>query len=651
MRLLASTLFAAALLLLPANDSCGQDWEHDVQPLLQENCTKCHGGAKQKGELDLRSTESALRGGESGPAIVPQKPGESLLIKVLDAEADPHMPPKKQLAAEDIATLRSWIAHLGAGAEAGVKATADKPAGFELPAGVDVSLATDLFIQAGWQATGITAASRADDVTFVRRVFLDLLGRIPTRAERDAFLAETDSDKRAALIDRLTETADYAAHLAEIFDVVFLGRTDGKRNERSQWRDYLRWTFATNRPWDRVGRDLLVARPASELEGGASWFLYEQRDDHQKMATLASASLLGKQVQCAQCHDHPVSPEIEQRHYWGLVSFFSRSLNVKTPDGPRVAERASGGYAKFSNLEGESSETELVMLTGQRVEEPDGRRDQDQPELYEVAPPDQWFKQLNKDEKLQKDLGALPVPKFSRREEFAKATTSGNPDFSRAIVNRVWAIVFGRGLVHPVDQMDSAHPPSHPQLLDWLANDFAENGHDVRRLIRGLMKTRAYQLDSRAASSNDDTDRPAEDRWFARALDKPLSAEALYRSMRIAAGHGSGEDENLRAAFVRTFPALFADVYSPSVQQAMFVANGTLVDQLLSNSAPLVQTLTNLQTATAIADEAFVQILGREPDAEEQARCIDFLKRENQPETIRQLCWALLAGAEFRINH
>ncbi|MGI9240730.1 MAG: DUF1549 domain-containing protein [Verrucomicrobiales bacterium] len=647
-------LTSLALLLLPLATAHSQTWDDDIRPLLAANCSKCHGGAKQKGGLDLRSQDAVLRGGESGAAIVPQKPSESLLIQLVQAGSDPHMPPKKQLAPEEIDTLTQWVAHLGAQMESAVPAGAadrNNPA-LQLPAGVDPSLATDLYLQAEWQQTSTTPAAPSSDATFVRRIYIDLIGRIPTRAERDAFLADSDSGKRSELIDRLTGSDEHAAHLAEVFNVIFLDREDSrkrKRQDRGAWLDYLRWAFKTNRPWDEIGRDLIVARPGSAQENGASWFLYEQRDDHQEIATRTSATLLGKQVQCAQCHDHPVSPEIEQRHYWGLVSFFSRSLNVKTPEGPRVAERASGGYAKFSNLEGESSETELVMLTGKMIEEPDGRRDQDTAELYEIAPPEQWFKKLKKDEKLKKDLGALPVPKFSRREELANATTVDNPAFPRAIVNRVWAMVFGRGLVHPVDQMDSAHPPSHPELLDWLSRDFAASGYDVRRLIRALTKTQAYQLDFVGPPQGGDG-LPPQDSQFARALDKPLSAEALYRSMRVAAGHGSGEDEAMRANFANTFPELFPEVYSPSVQQAMFVTNGTLIEQLLGDGAPLVGKLVAIGDPAALTEQAFIDILGRLPDTEERERGIAYLAPAT-PDRVRQLCWALLAGSEFRINH
>ena len=204
MRLTRSLL--TLCLFLPAAMLPGQDWEGAIQPLLQENCLKCHGGAKQKGGLDLRSLESVIRGGDSGPAIVPQHPERSRLIELLEADADPHMPPKGQLSDEQIELLETWIAHLDVGAtQAGTAAVADSAAAPNLPPGVDPSLAVDLFLQARWSHEGIVPSPVTGDRAFVRRVYLDLVGRIPTPEERDQFLADTDSRKRFVLIDRLTE--------------------------------------------------------------------------------------------------------------------------------------------------------------------------------------------------------------------------------------------------------------------------------------------------------------------------------------------------------------------------------------------------------------------------------------------------------------
>jgi len=611
-----------------------------THPLIQEHCTKCHGGVKQKGGLDLRTLQSALEGGETDTSLIPGNPDKSPLFQAIQTDSDPHMPPKKQLSPDEIATLKTWITTL----------EIKPPVELILPdPKLHPTQVINQLISKKWQDENVTPTQPADDPTFARRLYLDLLGRIPKPDELQSFLANPAPDKRGELIDRLTENKEHAAHLAEVFNVVFLDRAETRnrnRGERKAWLDYLRWTFETNRPWDQVGRDLLIARPSQSIENGASWFLYDQQDSHHDMAVRTSRTLLGKQVQCAQCHDHPVAPEIEQGHYWGLVAFFNRSLNVNTPDGPRVAERAHGGYDQFANLEGKTSQSQLILFSNKTISEPDGKREEDQPDFYQVAPPEQWFKKLEKDEKLKKDLPALPVPKFSRREEFAKAITTDNPEYSAAIANRIWALLFGRGFVHPVDLMDSAHPASHPELLAWLARDFSAHGHNLRRLIRGLTKSQAYQLDSRPVTS---AGNPPQVAFFTRALDKPLSAEALARSLRIALGHGSGDDEGLRSRLAKIFPDLFEENFSPSAQQSMFLSNGDFFNKLVVDS-PLLNRLVEIEDPQMVVQEAFQNILSREPDPEEKERSLSFIKAKDHS-SIEQFCWALITSAEFRINH
>ena len=608
-----------------------------THPVIEEHCLKCHGGVKQKGGLDLRTLDSAVEGGETDTALIPGDPEKSPLFQLVQIGSDPHMPPKKQLEPEEIQALREWIAT--------VKIEPEKP--LILPdAQLEASQVIDQLITQSWEQNRITPASRASNESFLRRVYLDLIGRIPTQQEFQSFLSNPD---RHDLIDQLTERKGHALHLAEIFNVVFLDRAESRkrnRGERKEWIDYLRWVFETNRPWDQVGRDLIIARPQSAEEKGASHFLYEQRDSHHEMAVRTSRALMGKQVQCAQCHDHPIAPEIEQGHYWGLVAFFNRSLNVKTPEGPQVAERGAGGYDEYANLEGKTSPAQLILYHNEPVTEPTGKQDQETQELYHIAPPEQWFRKLKKDEKLQKDLPSLPTPKFSRREALATVLTTDNPDFSRALVNRIWALLMGRGIVHPVDLMDSAHPPSHPELLAWLARDFSAHGHDVRRLIRQITRSQAYQLDSRPA---DQTANPPLDHLFARSLDKPLSAEVLARSIRTSLGHDPSRDQELRSRFTKLFPDLFEENYSPTVQQTMFLTNDRFFDQLIADS-PLLKELLQIESPDDLVTIIFQRILTRLPDEVEKSRAMNYV-RPNEESSIRQLVWALITGAEFRINH
>ncbi|MGC6459764.1 MAG: DUF1549 domain-containing protein [Akkermansiaceae bacterium] len=611
-----------------------------IHPVILDNCTKCHGGVKQKGGLDLRTINAALKGGDTESALVPGNADESPIFKLIQEGSDPHMPPKKQLSPEDIEALGKWITDL----------ELTPPKELILPDPKEsATKIIDQLIEAKWKAEKVQPSTPASDQAFVRRLYLDLLGRIPKASESRTFLADQDSHKREILIDRLTESKEHADHLASVFNVVFLDRAAiRKRNpdQRKAWLGYLQWAFHSNRPWDQIGRDLVLARPKSKEDRGASWFIHEQRDDHNEVAKRVSRTLLGKQVQCAQCHNHPVAPEIEQRHYWGLVAFFNRSLNVKTPEGPRVAERASGGYDKFANLEGKSDQSQLVIYSNEVITEPGGKQTKESRDLYAVAPPDQWLRKLKKDEKLKKEVSKLPVPKFSRREAFANTLTTDNPDFSRAIINRIWALMFGRGLVHPVDLMDSAHPPSHPELLAWLARDFESRGYNLRRLIRQLAKSKVYQLDSRPVPSSG---RPPLDSFFARALEKPLSAESLARSLRVALEHDNSNDESLRRRLAGVFPELFAENFSPSIQQTMFFSNSPLFDQLIAKS-PLLKRLTGIQSNRALAREIFEAILSRSPDSSEMKRSLAFLQPRN-PASIQHFCWALITSAEFRMNH
>lgn len=612
----------------------------EIHPVIRDNCTKCHGGVKQKGGLDLRTVAAAMKGGDTEAALVPGDPAGSPIYQLIQVDSDPHMPPKKQLSIDEIEGIGRWIRQL----------EVVPPQELVLPdpqkSAVEV---IDQLIGDQWAAGKVQAAVPASDRAFVRRLYLDLLGRIPKASESRAFLASQDPHKREVLIDRLTESEEHAEHLASVFNVVFLDRAAlRKRNpdQRKSWLAYLRWAFHSNRPWDQIACDLVVARPRSEEERGASWFIHEQRDDHSEIAKRVSRTLLGKQVQCAQCHNHPVAPEIEQKHYWGLVAFFNRSVNVNTPQGPAVAERASGGYDQFANLEGHTDQSQLVLYSSAVVEEPGGKQIGESPDLYEVVPPDQWLRKLKKDEQLNKDLTELPVPKFSRREALAQTLTKDNPDFARAIVNRIWTLMLGRGLVHPVDLMDSAHPPSHPELLAWLARDFERNGSNLRRLIRSLAKSKAYQLDSRPVPS---AGRPPLDSLFARAIEKPLSAESLARSLRIALEYDDPNDEALRRHLADIFPDLFAENFSPSVRQTMFLSNGSQLDQLISGS-PLLERLGTIQSTPALAHETFEVILHRPPDPAEMNRSLSFLKPGNDS-SIQQFCWALLTSAEFRMNH
>jgi hypothetical protein len=439
--------------------------------------------------------------------------------------------------------------------------------------------------------------------------------------------------------------------MAEVLDVVLMERK-GKVAEASRkshrWMEYLQSSIAANRPWNEMVADLITARPKSPEQAGAAWFLYERRNSHQAMAEAVAPVAFGVSVACAQCHNHPLAHEIKQQQYWGLVAAFNRSANVESSDGTALSESAVGGFVYFTNLKKETQPAILTFPNDRTIAEKrpaDGAKEADSDANYLVPP--------LKDGKGRPQKAA--VPKFSRRAALADAVTHDNPLLSRALVNRMWAMLLGRGLVNPVDQMDSRHPPSHPELLAWLASDFEKGGYDIKRLIRTIVLSRTYQLDSQWKGAT-----PPPPELFARGLEKPLSAEALYRSLLVATGRDAttekenADTEPLRQALIVAFGPLFEVEYNATLQQAMFLTNSPLFDSLLQpGGTNLAARLVQLPTSAKRVETAFVEILGRMPDDAERARGIAYLDaRSERPEAgVRQMTWALLTSAEFLLNH
>jgi hypothetical protein len=518
----------------------------------------------------------------------------------------------------------------------------------DLPVDADPTAAINAFMERSWRDADVEPSAPSSDASFVRRVYLDLIGRIPTAKEAEDYFASAIDGRRVQLVDRLLASDEYARHMRDVFDVVLMGRVPvGRRGERasrqrqeSGWLDYLETAFRENRAWNQVVRDVLLARPTAEADRGAVQFLRERNDKHQEIAEAVAASLFGIQIQCAQCHDHLTALEIEQRHYWGLVAFFNRGKNVDSPNGPRVAESAVGGFAKFTDLSGDASDALLTFLgTDHTVDE---------------ARPDADDEQEDKDELyITHDQSGAPldprVPKFSRRQAFVDEIVAGNRLIARAFVNRIWALFMGRGIVHPVDKMDSMHEPSHPDLLEWLAGDFERHSYDVKRLVRAIVLCRPYQLDGRPAGSSID------ESTFAWSLQKPLSAEALYRSMLLAVdGSLEHEDDAAMESFRQVFPDLFAEEKVSDLKQSLFLSNNDTLQQVCQirpqNTLDKMLATEAFEERVQIAYQAAFQ---RRPQDEELAACSRFLedRGERPEEGVRLLVWALLTSAEFRFNH
>lgn len=624
--LLAHVAFVLATAPAVVGSEAAPLWTREVQPLFDARCSKCHGLIERKAGLELDSVESVLKGSHDGAVVQPGRPEASPLYQVLAVDADPHMPPKKQVTESERDSVRRWILALKTESTVPVAEPGPPPRSFG-----SIEEAVNTVVGEGWTKEIAQAAVDADDRTWCRRVYLDLAGRIPRTSEVEAFLAAPAPTRRAELVDQLLASPAYAVRMRELWDVFLMGRPKREsqegRREKQGWWGYLERRFAADAPWDQVVRELLVARPSSPETKGSSWFLYERRNDHQAMAEATATLIYGTRIDCAQCHDHPLARDIHQAHYWGLVAAFNRSKNVE--GGDELAESAIGGFINFTNLKKESQPALLTLLTGKTIAE---------------ARPAAETKEEDREDGYLDPAAKVRIPKFSRRAALADAATTDNPRLAAAFVNRMWAVFFGRGLVHPVDEMNARNPASHPELLEWLERDFAAHEYRVRRLVRGLVLSRPYGL----ARAPEAADVSASARFMA-ALERALSAEQLARSWRVALGLDP-EDEGLRRAVVAALPEVLPREYQATFQQAQFLTHAPALSTLLTpEKSPVMERILRETSSAARVRGAFEAVLGRGPDTEEAERLESYLAEAGRLPAVglRDVLWALLTSAEF----
>jgi hypothetical protein len=364
---------------------------------------------------------------------------------------------------------------------------------------------------------------------------------------------------------------------------------------------------------------------------------------------------LGVNLQCAQCHDHPLVDDYPQDWYYGIYAFMNRSfvfLDKKNKNMPYLAEKADGDVKYTSVFDKSKTEkaTGPRLLDREPIPEPTLEKGQE----YEVAPAD----------------GVRPVPKFSRRAQLAKNITS--PDlasFRRNIVNRLWAHMMGRGLVHPLDMHSEGNPASHPELLEQLSVRFAATGFNIRAFLRELALSQTYQRSCVPPSGTE----PAPE-TFAVASLKPLTPEQLAWAMMQATGLADSQRQALAdklneatlhdslagnvASFVSTFGGVAGQPdtrFQATLDQALFVNNGNpLRDWIAPRAGNLVDRLAKLTDAAAASDELYLSVLTRLPSDDERRELTEYLNNRPVAErtaALQELVWALLASAEFRFNH
>ncbi len=493
----------------------------------------------------------------------------------------------------------------------------------------------DAIIDAKAKSENVALGSPADDAEFLRRAHLDLTGTLPTVAVTRAFLSDTATDKRAKLISLLLNSPSYANRMADLFNVSLMERL----GDSPEWSKYLRESFAKNKPYDQLVREMLRADSKDASTAGAAFWLSKRLEnygqnpvDYSALTRDVGRLFLGKNFQCCECHDHLFIDDYKQQHFQGLHTFFKNTYLTKTG----VAEKPTTEKHPFASVF-----TKVQMATGPSL-----------PGMMMIDIP-MFAKGMEFETPPNKKTNEPGVPKFSTlaaiSEQLPKAT---NSDFTRNAVNRIWFAVMGRGLVHPLDLHHSRNLASHPELLKLLADEFAEHKFDIKWFIGELALTKTYQRSSVVPAGKDAPDA----RLFAVALEKRLTADQLLAAMLTATGTDVKSADTLRPKFLKAFanqPREPEDEIAPSLKGALFVLHDTAVLELVvAKPGNLVERATKLDD-TAATDELYLAVLTRKPTADERVAVAKLLAKhpDKRAEAIGRVAWALLASMEFGVNH
>ncbi|MBO0937801.1 DUF1549 domain-containing protein [Fibrella sp. HMF5335] len=629
---LSTTKFAFASTGQPLDEKQVSQLNLEVRSILAHNCYSCHGANKAKGGLRLDTQAFVLKGGEDGPVLVAGFPEKSDLIRrvKLPAGHDDAMPTKgKRLTDSEIALLEFWIKQ-GAPWPVGPEKSLYRVAALEprtpaLPAApADLNNPIDRFVNVYFQQHKIAWKAPVDDRTYIRRVYLDVIGLLPSPEEVDRFSTDNQPDKRKRMVQELlNRNADYAQHWLTFWndalrnDYSGTGYITGGRFDITNW---LYTSLKANKPYNQFVRELIS--PTKQSAGfikGIQWrgtINASQRTEMQA-AQNVSQVLLGLNLKCASCHDSFISDWKLTDAYAFANVFSDTTLEINRCDKP--TGKMAGRKIIFE---------QLGTINGQ-------------------APTAERLRQL---------ADFMVQPKNGR--------------LYRTVVNRVWAQTMGRGLVEPVDVMDNE--PWSQDLLDWLATDFVANHYNIRALISTILTSRTYQLPSVALKDADLLTSP--NFVFQGMVRRRLTAEQfadavsavfspVYPDSAVVAKvfpkQIKREIPFARAVFVKNDPFLTAlgrpnrETVSTSrssqanLLQALELTNGTQFNTALNRAAK--QWLTTYPTATELVKRLYLKSLGREPNFKESAVAQQIIGASPGIEGVQDLIWAISLHPEFQL--
>jgi Protein of unknown function (DUF1553)/Protein of unknown function (DUF1549)/Planctomycete cytochrome C len=554
----------------PSTRDTQEFFEKKIRPVLAENCFSCHSGRKHKANLRLDSRQAMLTGGESGPVIVPGHPEHSLLLKAVHYADELKMPPKGPLPREHVAALAIWIKQGAPWPERGpdprpmardteFQITPQQRAFWSFQPLIEPAVprqvspwartAIDRFIEARLEEKHLRPVEAADRRTLIRRATFDLIGLPPTPAEVDAFVRDDSPDAFAKVVDRLLASPHYGERWARHWlDVARYGEDQAhtfearKYPQGFRYRDWLIRAFNEDMPYDRfvmeqIAGDLLDLPGRLENAPALGFFALgpvyygdpKKLDQYDDRIDTLTRGFLGLTVACARCHDHKFDP-ISTKEYYGLAGIVASTEYVEIPlVSPAEVEKAKNAltaqqkkqkvapnYPRIHAIKDGKPVTMKVHIRGNPAT------------LGEEAP--HGF------------LAILPgrdpgqFAQGSGRLALARVIASReNPLTARVMVNRIWQHHFGQGLVRTPSNFGAlGEPPTHPELLDFLASQLMASGWSVKKLHRAIMLSAVYQSSSRSDDRNEEID--GDNQYLWRMNRRRLEVESWRDAMLAVAG-------------------------------------------------------------------------------------------------------------------
>ena len=625
MRLL--TIAIVSLSLLSGNARhvwSAPNFEQHIYPIVEQHCLSCHGGYTREQGLDLRTHASAMTGSEERVVIFAGNPQDSLLWqKILNDE----MPKGKfKLSKSEKQTIQEWIK---AGAPSGL--VSQFPLLDDQPlAATKVADTIDQLINQKLAERRIAPAPVSSDAEFLRRVYLDLHGTIPSLEQTKQFLEDSRSDKRARLVDTLVNDPAFGRQLATNWHNLIVPFDEGKRVYNDTFQRWLAEEINQSRGWDQAVSAMLTATGRhKESPENALW---TQLSEPNEAALKISRLFMGIQLECAECHDSPTTPWRQEEDFWGMAAFFGRvHIDGK---GQKITVTESGGHDFVKGLEGAKIRIHDATAT-------------------------------NSDEvvaaRFPGDKATADVREGPLRPAFAEwLVAKQNPYFAKAAVNRYWGLFFGRGIVEPIDDMQLVNLPSHPHLLHRLTHEFQASGHDFKHLARSICNSQAYQRTSKHEQTHD----PQSLDLFAVRQIKMLEPEVLYNAYSAVLGSqmkafipSMGKKKSRGAeGFVNFFNATESPsdpaTYNHGPLQVLLLFNSEGTNHLQSSSLKKQINNNSPNSEQEVITDIYLSVLSRLPSSTELAVAKSYLQSSpDRSQGYMDLAWALLNSTEFIVNH